>query len=473
MIIVHDFISGEEKRIGFMMPNELILREKIKQINGAKWSPLGKCWHIAYSKMAWKEFQALFDETEYEISKPTIADKSEEFGNIEDGKIKILAHPLSPDLLQIALPSNYLDYLNIIKNIHGRYFDMETKYWEVPYTLLTLRFLETYLAEKYVFQFTPKTDIPEALTPNIGFAHRKQPAHFAKPIEQVKPPHASFIYAKYESAVVALEELLMLKRYSFRTIKVYKNAFRLFLKHYDIIPPEYITEEQIKAYLLFRVKEKISESHQNQIINAIKFYYEKVLKQERKTYYLPRPKKPEMLPNILTEEEVVKLIKAVDNFKHKTIMILIYSAGLRLGEVVNLRLPDLNVAQMKVFIKGGKGKKDRMSILSEKALEMLKLYITLYKPVDFVFEGQEGGAYSVRSVQNIFTEAKFRSEINPYATVHTLRHSFATHLLENGTPLRYIQELLGHASIKTTEIYTHITDKGMKNVKSPLDKLNF
>ncbi len=151
---------------------------------------------------------------------------------------------------------------------------------------------------------------------------------------------------------------------------------------------------------------------------------------------------------------------------------LIYSGGLRLGEVINLRIPDLQPEKNRLFVRGGKGKKDRCTLLSGKVWAILKSYFELYRPVDWVFEGQTGGQYSDRSVQKLFTEAKLRSKINPNATVHTLRHSFATHLLEKGVDLRYIQELLGHESIKTTEIYTHITHKGWDKIKSPIDDLN-
>lgn len=461
MITVHDFVSKDEKRIGITMPFETYLVEKMKQIQGARWSPSGKCWHIPYNKMAWEQFTNLFEGIEYTIEKPIDSPIA-----TNEACIKVFLHPINSHYLRLQLPANYLTYLPIVKNIHGRRYDMEASCWDIPYTQLSLRFLDTYLRGKYVFEFSLKQDIPENLPNESLFLSKKH----SLPVDNEKD---GYIPAKYESAVVALEEQLRLKRYSFRTVKSYKNSFRLFLKYYDNIPPEDITEAQIRSYLSYKVEQKISESYQNQIINGIKFYYEKVLMQERKTYYLPRPKKPEKLPNVLTEEEVVRFLQAVDNLKHKCMMMLIYSGGLRLGEVVNLRVADVNIAQMQLFVKGGKGKKDRATVLSVKALEMLKEYAKLYKPNDFLFEGQYGGQYSVRSVQNVFTEAKAKSEINPYATVHTLRHSFATHLLEHGTPLRYIQELLGHQSIKTTEIYTHITDKGRKNVKSPLDNLVF
>lgn len=467
MITIHEFTSNEEKRIAISMPNEIYLIEKIKEIKGARWSPSYKCWHIPYNRVAWQTFVSLFKDMEYKIDLPILTQETSDVC-AKNELLQVLQHPINIHYLRLKLPFDYQQYLPIVKNIHGRRYDMDSKCWDVPYTQLTLRFLDTYLSGKYHFEFALKQDIPEQLSADCMISSPNNKSTVSQPIAN---PADSFIPAKFESAVVQLEEELRLKRYSFRTIKSYKNSFRLFLRYYNDIPPEEITEIQIRAYLAHKVKENISESYQNQIINGIKFYYEKVLKQERKTYYLPRPKKPEKLPNVLTEEEVIKFLQAVDNLKHKCMMMLIYSSGLRLSEVVNLRLADVNVAQMLLFVKGGKGKKDRATVLSIKALEMLKEYIKLYNPSDFVFEGQYGGQYSVRAVQNVFTDAKLKSEINPYATVHTLRHSFATHLLENGTPLRYIQELLGHQSIKTTEIYTHITDKGRKNVKSPLDNL--
>lgn len=476
-IIISDFIYREAKRIKINnLPHTNDYLELVRQIEGRLWSPFQKCWHIPYTKEAWAKLKALFINDElivekYDTTSELAADKTKPMDN---NKVIIHAHKTDKWLISIELPTNYIDFLPSVKSIHGRVYVFDTNRWEVPYTGLTLRFLETYFAEKLYWTFTPDKMRPDILPEGYILKYSNGKIYTQVTNNQLtKNIKENPIPAKYESEVVRLEELLRLKRYSYLTVKTYKNAFRLFLKYYDEIQPPEITEAQIRAYLMFKVNEKISESHQNQIINAIKFYYEKVLGQERKTYYLPRPKLPEKLPNVLTVEEVSKFLQVIDNLKHRCMMMLIYSGGLRLSEVVNLRLADVNVAQMRLFVKGGKGKKDRATILSTKALETLKVYLELYKPVDFVFEGVTGGQYSVRSVQNIFTEAKYASKINDYATVHTLRHSFATHLLENGTPLRYIQELLGHQSIKTTEIYTHITDKGIKNVKSPLDSIDF
>ena len=232
------------------------------------------------------------------------------------------------------------------------------------------------------------------------------------------------------------------------------------------------TRQQINAYISHLVREKhITESYQNQICCAIKMFYCEVVHQADKVAGLVQARKPEKLPQVLTEGEVTRLLRSVDNLKHRYILMLVYSAGLRLGEVTHLRLSDLQPECHRIFVRDGKGKKDRCTILASKTKALLQDYLDVFRPVHWLFEGQDGGQYSDRSVQAIFAAAKERSGINPLATVHTLRHSFATHLLEKGVDLRYIQDLLGHESSKTTEIYTHITKKSWDKIKSPLDDL--
>ena len=367
--------------------------------------------------------------------------------------------PCAREYLALYLPPDLVPpHLATVKNIHGRRWNPEYKVWEIPYTKLTLRFLAQYFPGNLLqWGFAPAEDIPERL---------------AKPERTYAQPD-KVIPAKYEPAVTALEQTLLLKRYSWRTIKSYKNCFRQFIRHYDDIKPSQMTRRQINDYLAMLIRERnISVSHQSQIMSAIKMFYGSVIDQEEKVKGLFQPKRPQKLPNVFLEEEVTALLRAVDNPKHRCILMVVYSAGLRLGEVINLRLSDLQPEKNRLFVRGGKGKKDRCTLLSAKVWAQLQTYIAVYQPIDWVFEGQNGGQYSERSVQKIFTFAKLRSRVNVGATVHTLRHSFATHLLEKGVDLRYIQELLGHESSKTTEIYTHITHKGWDKIKSPIDSLD-
>jgi site-specific recombinase XerD len=201
-------------------------------------------------------------------------------------------------------------------------------------------------------------------------------------------------------------------------------------------------------------------------------FYNEVADQPEKVEKLYRPKPNKKLPNLLSEAEVTRLLKATTNLKHQTILMLIYSGGLRLGELQNLQLTDIQPDIKRILVRNAKGKKDRYTLLSDKVIVLVNQYIALYKPVYWLFEGQTGGQYSERSVQEVFTAAKIKSQVNPHATTHWLRHSFATHLLEKGIDLRYIQELLGHESSKTTEIYTHVTKKGWDQLKSPIDYLD-
>ena len=297
-----------------------------------------------------------------------------------------------------------------------------------------------------------------------------------QPVASDSPPLPSVdeFPESHETALLKLTEQLMLKRYSHATVKSYRSCFREFLTdpNFAMLTPAEINKDQIKAYLLRKIKEKKwAESTQNQALNAIKFYYERVLGQPKQLYDL-RPRRGKQLPEVLSEEEVKRLISSVTNLKHRCILMLIYSTGLRLSESVHVRLDDLLLDRNQIFIKAGKGKKDRYVILSPKLLDHLLKYRQLHQPKYWLFEGMHGERYSPRSVQQIMRRAVKTSGVNPFATVHTLRHSFATHMLERGTDLRYIQHILGHGSIKTTERYLHVRKDAEEKLRSPLEDMD-
>jgi len=235
-----------------------------------------------------------------------------------------------------------------------------------------------------------------------------------------------------------------------------------------------LTDENVRDYLLYLLTEKkISFSYQKQVISAIKFYFEKILRRETKKYYFEIPRNKELkLPIALSKEEVREIINCTNNLKHKTILSTIYSAGLRLSEAVNLKIADIDSERKLIYVRGGKGKKDRTTILSEELLLMLRDYFKKYKPKVWLFESVSRKKNSTKSIQQIFYRNLEKTKIDKKVSVHSLRHSFATHLLEQGEDLRFIQKLLGHKSSKTTEIYTHITKKGMGRITSPLDNLD-
>ena len=202
------------------------------------------------------------------------------------------------------------------------------------------------------------------------------------------------------------------------------------------------------------------------------FSMRKVLGQTREKYFIDRPEKPFTLPEVLSEEEVSRLFKAVHNLKHRCILYLLYAGGLRISELINLKITDINSDRNLIMIRNGKGAKDRTTLLSQKMLVLLRKYYLAYKPQHWLFESPHQTPYSTTSIRKIMKRGLKKAKIHKKATPHTLRHSFATHLLERGTDIRYIQSLLGHNSSKTTEIYTHITKKGLEKIVSPLDNLD-
>ena len=266
--------------------------------------------------------------------------------------------------------------------------------------------------------------------------------------------------------------LLKRRRYSENTIKAYQSFFQDFLNFLGVKPLADATEADIRSYQDYLVnKRKVAISTQNQAINAIKFYYEKVLGEERKSYYIERPRKSMQLPKVLSENQVMAILKATNNFKHKYIMSLMYSAGLRIGEVIGLRKADILIEKNLIFVRGGKGKKDRTTMFAANLKRLHELYIMENKPNYWLFEGPNRTQYSTSSIAAVINKAAKSAGIEQRVTAHMFRHSFATHLLEQGVGLRYIQSILGHSSSKTTEIYTHVSDTSLAKIKSPLDSI--
>ena len=269
-----------------------------------------------------------------------------------------------------------------------------------------------------------------------------------------------------------LEKTLVLKQYGQSTINTYKKMFSVFLTKFMYHDLKSITKAQIEQFLYELIKQhNISESYQNQLINAIKAYYEHVLGLPREYYDLQRPKKSQNIPNVLSQEEVLNILKYPENIKHKAILWTIYSAGLRISELINLRIVDVHSDEGYLSIKDSKGKKDHKTILSNHLVALLRSYYKLHKPSYWLFEGQTGGKYSSTSIRAIFRKAVKNTNSNPWATVHTLRYSFATHCIENNVNLRHLQNMLGHNSPKTTELYTKTIQINNKNISSPLDNL--
>ena len=269
------------------------------------------------------------------------------------------------------------------------------------------------------------------------------------------------------------KQWLRSKRYSESTITTYSEALKSFLIFYREKPVAEINNEDVIIYNNdYILKNNLSASYQNQTVNAIKLFFKTIRETKIEVDKIHRPKRAKLLPNVLSKEEVKLILNAHSNIKHKMMLSLIYSCGLRCGELLALKPVHIDSMRNIVLLKNSKGKKDRIVPLSPKILEMLRLYFVAYKPTTYLFEGQlKGQPYDNRSLQQVLKQSIKKAGITKPVTLHWLRHSYATHLLESGTDLRYIQELLGHNSSKTTEIYTHVSTKSIQQIKSPFDSL--
>ena len=292
--------------------------------------------------------------------------------------------------------------------------------------------------------------------------------HFKLPLAHTLVPNTEGI-----ASIETFKRYLLSKRYSPNTINTYSEALKSFLTFCNTKAVKDITNEDVILYNNdYILKHNLSSSYQNQIVNAIKLYFKTVREINLELDKIHRPKREKLLPNVLSKEEIKAILEAHSNLKHKAMLSLIYSCGLRRSELLDLKLSNIDSKRNIVFIKQSKGKKDRITPLSPKILELLREYYKIYKPKNYLFEGQEAGSiYSEQSLQHVLKQALVKVNIKKPVTLHWLRHSYATHLLESGTDLRYIQELLGHNSSKTTEIYTHVSTKSLQQIKSPFDDL--
>lgn len=262
---------------------------------------------------------------------------------------------------------------------------------------------------------------------------------------------------------------LELKRYAWNTAKTYISCFESFINYHREKDLNEIDDEDIKEYMQVLVRTGKSDTFINQTINSIKFYFEIVEGMPNRFYHIDRPRRSSRLPEVLDRDEILSIISAIKNIKHRCIISMLYGAGMRRSEVIDLMIKHIDSRRMMVFVRGAKGRKDRYTVLSNKLMRELNTYFKEYKPKEYVFEGPQGGRYSASSIRNILKRAALKAGIIKRVTPHMLRHSFATHLLEDGVDLRYIQTLLGHSSSKTTEIYTHVAKHALRGIRSPLD----
>jgi len=400
----------------------------IKKQSERHWSATHKKWLLPKNEASRNFLNTIVKHPKQEVA----------FIILKGNKLRITCHPTDEGIA-------------FIKSLSYYHYNTEYKHWIIPYTTTNVKTIEDILFKTFRISYIDKR------------------VSTIKKIEKQKtiPQH----YRSCPSIVFGkLKEL----RYSPSTINTYTNFLSIFFTYHYMYQPNEITNEQVRAYMRYLVQEReVSESYQNQMINAIKFYYEKILGSSKQIYFIDRPKRSKSLPTVLSQEETIKLLKSIANIKHKTALTIIYSCGLRISELINLKINDIDFDKKRIHLVAAKGKKDRFVQLANRTEQLIRFYLKRYNPEIFILEGFKSGKYSATSVQK-FTK-KYVSDvgITKNITPHSLRHSFATHLLEKGIDLRYIQYILGHSSSKTTEIYTHITQVGIDKITNPLDDFDF
>ncbi len=345
----------------------------------------------------------------------------------------------------------------ILTNIPGAVWDKSTRAFRIDEEIQSKQSLLACLKDKANVTFN------QFILPSI----EDRKAHL-RPSDWLEP-----LNKEQQRAIQEFQRYLHSKRYSEKTVRVYSDSLSIFLRYTSSKAIEQIENNDLIDFNTnYILKNGYSSSFQNQVVNAIKLFYRVIHKHKLEVELIHRPRPEKKMPNVLSKEEVKRLLEAPTNLKHKAMLSLIYACGLRRGELLNLTIKDIHSERKLLLIRQAKGKKDRVVPLSDKILKMLREYYKLFKPKVWLFEGSiEQKQYSEKSLENVLKQSKLKAKIEKPVTLHWLRHSYATHLLENGTDLRYIQELLGHKSSRTTEIYTHVSIRNIQQIKSPFDDL--
>jgi site-specific recombinase XerD len=372
---------------------------------------------------------------------------------------------------------------NIVRQLPAVKWSQTNKCWYLPLSRLYYDKLYTALNGKalikkdalhrYLTEKKKKEETIAAPLPVITASSKQLTALLRHPADSRTLYNPVNIYSVNAHVLPQMQQQLKLKAYSSSTIKTYLGEMAQLLNLLKGIPADELKPEHLKRYLVHcHEKLKLTENTLHSRINAMKFYYEQILGKEKFFWEIPRPKKPYQLPKVLSKEEIAGLLKVIENVKHKTMILLGYGCGLRVSEITGLLVSDIDENRRLLFIRRGKGKKDRVVSLSPVVLIILREYKNKYQPQRYLFEGQEPGtAYSIRSLEMIIHKAKEKAGIKKAGSMHMLRHSFATHLLDKGTDVTFIQKLLGHNDIKTTLRYLHVTNKDILNILSPIEDI--
>lgn len=336
-------------------------------------------------------------------------------------------------------------------------WNSELEIWAAPYYSSLKKELFELLRGKYWLDYSGMTFEPNKKLENTNLV----------------VPILAPLNEEHKLHLEKFNQYLLSKRYSPSTIKTYKETVSTFLRFFSSKPISEINHNDLIVFNnQYIIQKNLSNSYQNQVVNALKLFFQIIENKKIVVELLHRPRREKKLPNVLSKEEVKAILEAPKNIKHQAMLSLIYACGLRRGELLNLTLKDIQSNRNLLLIRQAKGKKDRVVPISSKLIEMLRNYYKIWKPKTWLFEGQvENTKYSEKSLENVLKQSLAKAKITKKVSLHWLRHSYATHLLESGTDLRYIQELLGHNSSRTTEIYTHVSTRNLQLIRSPFDDL--
>lgn len=445
-----------EDRIKLDFPYSADLIQKIRQLPDAKWSKTLQAWHIPNSSKAYRQLTELFSGTSLSALQPSslsneVLPKTPACSSSEIGL------EVTDKQLILKMPKDEVD-IEFIRTFKYVRWDKGSYRWVIPNYGQNLKLLQSYFNSRLAYVVYKEAASPK-LIPSI------------KPEEVIAslPPLASESLSKIEQFKRWMEH----KRYSPSTINTYVHAITVFLQFIQPKTSDEATNDDMQRFVYqYMIPHRLSFSYQNQAVNAAKLFFKTIRGSKLEVEQLERPRREHKLPNVLSKEEVAAILSASPNLKHRAMLSLIYACGLRRSELLNLKFGNVDSKRHLLIIVNAKGKKDRVVPISDKVIAMLREYYKVYRPAVWLFEGQEPGEpYSETSLRKVLKFSLRLANVNKPATLHWLRHSYATHLLESGTDLRYIQELLGHKSSRTTEIYTHVSEKSLQKVKSPFDDL--
>lgn len=436
-MILKRIILKNEKRLLILFESDKRVIPQIKKIVGIKWDKTLQALHLPDNAISFERLNEI--DTKIQFNSTRVYDA---LCTVTDKRLYLYI-------------SGKQDDLEFVKSLSYRKWNMIEYRWELPNYSHHLPKIRQYFGIRLLERDLRK------LQANHPDDNQKA---FVKPLET--PEYIAPYLERFRN-------WMEYRRYSESSIRSYTKSIRVVLSFLSPSMPEDITEKDLQHFVNeYLIPNGYSYSYQNQIVNASKLFFREVLDTSFDVEKLERPRTQHKLPNVLSKSEIKQLIDPIRNVKHKTALSLIYACGLRRGELLALRIEDVDSKRHMLLIRNSKGNKDRVIPISDNVIKLLRNYYQLYKPVYYLFEGQKDGTrYSETSLENIIKKARKRSGIKRPVTLHWLRHSYATHLLESGTDLRYIQELLGHKDSKTTEIYTHVTEKSLKKIQSPYDDL--